>query len=412
MQGYRLLQSDTSGGLEKMVLKALNEDGMSLLGGPMELAGRKVQAIVSGATEQPAELMTRIASAELKAAEATLKAAEAKGSAETATSSLASIALEFSGKADIVGGKVPYDQLPEFPVGRKVNVANKAARLALTDYTDLTIAYESDTGDAWGLDANADASVEGNWSRLGNAQAVGVSSFNGRTGNVGPQAGDYDASKISETLTRRYVTTEQITAWDAKPGPQEISEAISLALAGSDLPLETKQHAADTYLAKASRGVASGVAPLGADSKVPAANLPTVDLSGLIPLAQKGAASGVAPLGTDKKVPAVNLPDVVLPRRIYRNALATKTLGFWYKNETTQEVEVFARTAIANNAGTLTFVVSPINGTTGGFTFISDGVQNAASLLGLQVIVPPGWWYRLTLGADRALSSWIELSQE
>lgn len=50
MQEYKLLQSDTTLGLERMVIAALNEQGMTLYGNPMEFGGRKVQAVVKGIT--------------------------------------------------------------------------------------------------------------------------------------------------------------------------------------------------------------------------------------------------------------------------------------------------------------------------------------------------------------------------
>jgi hypothetical protein len=71
-------------------------------------------------------------------------------------------------------------------------------------------------------------------------------------------------------------------------------------------------------------GAASGVAPLGTDSRVPSANLPAYPtlsslngvstttfnsaIAGLIPTSAIGAASGVAPLGPDSRVPSANLP--------------------------------------------------------------------------------------------------------
>ena len=53
------------------------------------------------------------------------------------------------------------------------------------------------------------------------------------------------------------------------------------------------------------KGAANGVATLGADGKVPSAQLPAMDY---VPTSEKGKASGVATLGTDGKVPAGQLP--------------------------------------------------------------------------------------------------------
>ena len=96
----------------------------------------------------------------------------------------------------LVAGKVPASQLPDPAAGRKVTVANQAARLALDPWDDLTIAYQVDTQATWGLNANDDPSVSANWSLMGSFAASGVASFNGRTGPVAPQAGDYTAAQV------------------------------------------------------------------------------------------------------------------------------------------------------------------------------------------------------------------------
>jgi len=74
--------------------------------------------------------------------------------------------------------------------------------------------------------------------------------------------------------------------------------------------------AAAGKLAAAEKGAAGGVAPLGADSKVPDTNLPdrllatTLEAAAATKLnvAEKGAANGVAALGADSKVPTAQLP--------------------------------------------------------------------------------------------------------
>ncbi|MFI8748846.1 discoidin domain-containing protein [Vreelandella lionensis] len=112
-------------------------------------------------------------------------------------------------------GKVPTAQLPDIPAGRKVVVADEAARLALPVHPDLTIAYQSDTGDAWGLDADSAPSIAANWTLLGNAQTGGVNSFNGRTGNVTPQAGDYNASQVGAIPATEKGTADGVATLDA-----------------------------------------------------------------------------------------------------------------------------------------------------------------------------------------------------
>lgn len=98
--------------------------------------------------------------------------------------------------ASLVAGKVPASQLPDPAAGRKVIVADKAARLALPVWDDLTIAYQQSDSTTWGLDADANPSVAGNWTLMGSTAVDGVSAFNGRTGVVLPQAGDYTAAQV------------------------------------------------------------------------------------------------------------------------------------------------------------------------------------------------------------------------
>lgn len=93
-------------------------------------------------------------------------------------------------------GKLSATQMPDTSVAKKISVPDEAARLALEPYFDLTLAYQGDTGDTWALNANVDPSVPSNWERIGSAQALGVNSFNGRTGNVSPAAGDYTAIDV------------------------------------------------------------------------------------------------------------------------------------------------------------------------------------------------------------------------
>ena len=75
------------------------------------------------------------------------------------------------------------------------------------------------------------------------------------------------------------------------------------------------------------KGTANGVATLGADGKVPSAQLPSLDY---VPNSEKGKASGVATLGTDGKVPTGQLPEISAVKTF------TATIGTtWTENEDT-----------------------------------------------------------------------------
>lgn len=296
---------------------------------------------------------------------------------------LSSIEGDLLNTAKLVSGKVPYENLPEFPVGRKVNVANRAGRLALPIYTDLTIAYESDSGDAWGLDANANPAIDANWSKLGNSMGVGVASFNGRTGNIGPMTGDYNTSQISEIVDKQFVTGEQIIDWTSK----------ETTIGSQTKANNAKQAAIDS-------------------SKTYADNT-------FIPLSQKGVNGGLAPLGSDSKVPIANLPSFIpQTKRVWRDAKATRSVGTWVTNTSKNEMEVHVRASLAGapanrfisfqireSAGSTVFVFNSTvltNVGTGGLTYADSNT----------ITVPEGWQYQLTTtgGSTNALTErWYEL---
>lgn len=144
-------------------------------------------------------------------------------------------------------GKVPASQLPDIASGRKVTVINTAARLALSSWPDITIAYQTDDGSTWALNANDTPSVAGNWTELGNAASGGVNSFNSRTGNITPQAGDYNASMVGAAASSHSHAQSDITG---------LSTALSSKIPASE------------------KGVANGVASLDSNTKIPSAQIP------------------------------------------------------------------------------------------------------------------------------------------
>lgn len=278
-------------------------------------------------------------------------------------------------KADLVNGKVPYENLPEFPVGRKVNVANRSARLALSTYTDLTIAYESDTGDAYGLDANTNPAIDSNWSKLGNALGVGVSSFNGRTGNIGPQVGDYNTAQITEVVNKQFVTDTQKVEWSDK-------ETTS----GSQSKATAAANSAKSY----------------ADGK-------------FLPLTQKAVANGVAPLDATSKVPVINLPSFLPQRqRVWNDVLATNVKDQWYTTPTDVETDIYIGTS-AENSSSYILIEARQNSSSSVFSFFGTTVSSATGGPNISTVcsvtVPQGWQYRLkgsSLGT-RTLTRWYEL---
>lgn len=424
-----------------------------------------IQAIQTKNTEQDGAIT--LANGKNDAQDLRLDSAES--SLASHASRLTSAETSIANKADLVSGKIPLAQLPDLPVGRKVSVANKAARLALELHPDLTIAYESDTADAWALDAGEDPSVEANWDKLGNAQGTGVQSFNGRTGNVAAQAGDYTAAMITETTDRTFISPNDRTRWDEKATVAQVLASTS--------GLRTEVEAG--YIKTSTRGANNGTATLGPDGKVPIAQLPPLGLTSAqsqridqiesntllanakgdsaatnilavdnrltqvdndsknrdiaqntrlttletasanyIPTSQKSAANGVAPLNASSKVPLINLP-THLPQsaRVWRDVKSTRVVATWYTNTSGNEMDVYVRTGIATTANRFISLHVRQNSSSTSFVFNSAVLPAMSSgttfAEGNTITVPAGWQYQLsTTGGttDSTVERWYELS--
>ena len=118
-------------------------------------------------------------------------------------------------KADLdSSGKIPASQLPDIASGRKIKVNSEADRLTVSTYPDLTIAYQMDDGSSWVINGNDDPSNINNWTKLGSALISQVSSFNGRTGNVSPETGDYTSDMITETDKKQFASKDEKISWN------------------------------------------------------------------------------------------------------------------------------------------------------------------------------------------------------
>lgn len=464
--GYKLLMG-TAASLQAQCTNQLAM-GWQLVGDATIIANQATQAMVSGnvqiypkipegSGEVPdlEPLIAQITGAQSSATAANAGVANANTALAAQQSQITALSGDLLGKAPLVNNKVPYENLPAFPVGRKVTVANATARLALSSHTDLTIAYEQDTADAWGLNPNDDPSIEANWTKLGNAQATGVISFNGRAGNIAPESGDYHTGMITEAAEKRFVSPAQIASWNQGVKAADVDTKIAAQKTADDAVFLTKTAATASYLLKTEKGAANGLVPLGADSLIPAQYIPpagAVDLSGLIPKTQINAANGVAPLGSDSKVPAINLPTPVsiagliptsqkgavngvaplgadsrvpignlpahLPqtKRIWRDVKELRTVGSWFTNNSNNEMLVHVRAVVSTNANR--FVSLQIRENSSGtiFVFNSTVLTPMPSGIGYAdsctISVPVGWQYQLATvgGTTIALTErWYEL---
>ena len=87
----------------------------------------------------------------------------------------------------------------------------------------------------------------------------------------------------------------------------EKGAANGVASLGADGKVPSAQLPSLDYIPTVQKGEANGVASLGSDGKVPSTQLPSLDY---VPTSQKGTAGGVASLGEDGKVPSAQLPEM------------------------------------------------------------------------------------------------------
>lgn len=147
-------------------------------------------------------------------------------------------------------GKVTTSQLPDIGGALKVTVANTAARLALPSHSDLMIAYEQDTQNAYAINKNESPSIPSNWTPVGSLAAMGVSSFKGRNGAIVPATGDYTADLISETASRTFVTTADRTAltpriWRNRQSTERVANTQYTNSSGRELDIYVESSISD-----------------------------------------------------------------------------------------------------------------------------------------------------------------------
>jgi len=119
-----------------------------------------------------------------------------------------------------------------------------------------------------------------------------------------------------------------------------------------------------------------------------------------IPYSEKDTASGVAPLDSSRKVPLVNLP-TFLPQsaRIYRDVLASRSIGNWVTNTSKNEMIVHLRSKQTTSASFyLRSLINDLPNASASNFVIRSGAQNTTNSrwLTLTLYVPAGWRYQIT----------------
>lgn len=105
-------------------------------------------------------------------------------------------------------GKIPEGFLEIFK-SDYIIVADDAERLSVKPNTDLIIVSQVSDSTLYYLNGGLDPSKPENWIKGQSATTVGVAKVFGRTGNVEPQTGDYNADQITETPQRVFLTPDQ-----------------------------------------------------------------------------------------------------------------------------------------------------------------------------------------------------------
>lgn len=202
---------------------------------------------------------------------------------------------------------------------------------------------------------------------------AGVTKFNGRSGDVTPEVGDYTytTDDITPTSTKGYVSNSERSTWNSKEttsGAQTKADAI-------------KSYSDTTFVRKDSLGVANGVPTLNSSSKIPTEFLP---------------------------------PSTGQTARTWSLALTGKAVGVWYKNNsTTNEVVVVVKHKTTSALARYTQLSVRQNSTSQYFHFYSWQSGGNGTSDSVTIIVPPQWEYSLSSNGGTTIDqidTWYVLS--
>jgi len=126
-------------------------------------------------------------------------------------------------------GKLDGGQLPALAITETFVVSDESAMLALTaQQGDVAVRTDNDT--TYILTAEP-ASTLANWQELLSPTAGAVTSFNGRTGNVVPESGDYTPAQVGADPTGTAAAAVAAHVAEADPHPQYTTASEAAAAA-------------------------------------------------------------------------------------------------------------------------------------------------------------------------------------
>lgn len=181
------------------------------------------------------------------------------------------------GYASLESGKIPVSQLPDSIVGAVTYKGTWAANAALSP------ADSSNKGHYYVVNANGSFNMNGItdwkigdwiisngtvWQKIDNTDAL--SSWNGRTGAVLPQAGDYNTSQVTENAVNKYYTAarvlaELLTGFTTNNSPIVATDSVLTAFNKAQGQINNRENIAN-------KGAVNGYAGLGSDSRVSRVN--------------------------------------------------------------------------------------------------------------------------------------------
>ena len=138
------------------------------------------------------------------------------------------------------------------------------------------------------------------------APDTGVTTFNGRTGAVTPQAGDYTAAMVGARADNWMPTADEV-------GAVPVGRTVNGKPLNADITLGAGDVGAVPTTTTVNGKSLSGNISLTADDVGARPNTwtPTADDVGAIPASQKGANNGIAELDSTGRVPSTQLPSYV-----------------------------------------------------------------------------------------------------
>lgn len=206
-------------------------------------------------------------------------------------------------------GKIPLEQIPSSILGSlkykaswDANVNTPAIPAATTEnagwyYVVGTAGATIVDGiSSWGV-GDWIISNGTSWQKIDNTDAV--SSWNGRTGAVVPESGDYDTSQVTEHTSNKYYTAARVLAellGTITPNNAAIASGDSISTA-----FNKAQGQINAKESTANKGQASGYAELDGSGKVPTAQLPDAVLGAVTYKGTWAAASALTAASSGNK---------------------------------------------------------------------------------------------------------------